>query len=180
MYILKETAKDKKAKAARRARVAEPKGRKAKEQARKQMTAVVTKGSSVGKRTQVPKGHQPSQKKDPVKGLRELFSRMDLPTKLVPENVVDFHFDSSSSTLSIELKNSFTKQFDADNAVTFEKHITAVLENGRLAGISGIKRGSARIVEISRSKPGEIAITGRLGPFSKTLRFMDSQLPALP
>ena len=181
MYLKKDEAQAKKAKTAKeQTKEAPKKESKAKEQARKQVASVVTKASSVGSRTQVPKGRKPDSKKDPVQELKELFSRMNLPEKLVPTNVVDYEYDPSSGAISIELKSSFTKQFDADNAVTFEKRITGVLENGKISGISGIRRGSAKIVEIKREKPGEVAITGKLGFFSKTLRFKDSQLPSLP
>lgn len=122
----------------------------------------------------------PEGRKDPVSDLKKLFRDMNLPDKLVPENVVDFTYDASTGALVVQLKNGFSKQFDAENTVTFDKTISGTLKPGQFTGITGLKRGSASIVSITRSKPGMIAITGKLGPFSKTLEFKDEQIPSLP
>ncbi len=117
---------------------------------------------------------------NPAAELRRLFRENDLPDKLVPENVADFTYDPKTGTLVIQLNNAFSRQFDAENTVTFDKTISCNLRKGALTGITGIRRGSASIVEIKRTKPGVIAICGKMGPFSKTLEFKDEQLPSLP
>ena len=119
------------------------------------------------------------QAKDPVGDLKKLFNEMGLTDKLVPANVESFTFDPKSGALSISLKAGFSRQFDKDNTVTFERSITGTLTKGALTGISGIKRGSAAITDISRPRSGIVAIRGHVGPFSKTLEFKDEQIPSL-
>lgn len=120
-----------------------------------------------------------SKQKDPYGELKRLFSEMGLPDKLVPSNVDNFTFDPSTGTLVITLKGTFSKQFDAENTVSFGRVITGTLQKGSFSGISGISRGSASIVEISRLKAGVVGIRGKLGPFAKTLEFRDEQIPSL-
>lgn len=119
-------------------------------------------------------------KGDPVGELKRIFRDMDLPEKLVPANVLDFSFDAKTGALVIQLREAFSKSFDAENTVSFDRTISGTLKRGSLAGISGISRGSAAIVEMSRARAGVVAIRGKLGPFSKTMEFKDEQLPGLP
>ena len=119
-------------------------------------------------------------KGEPASDLKRLFRDMDLPEKLAPSNVVDFTFDAKTGGLAIQLKEGFSKSFDAENTVSFDKTVSGTLQRGSLSGISGISRGSASIVEMSRARPGVIAIRGKMGPFSKTMEFKDEQLPGLP
>jgi len=138
---------------------------------------------AVSAHEQVPgkKGAAAATKKaDSIGELKKLFRDMDLPEQLAPNNVEGVDFDPKNGNLTIRLKNSFSKQFDQENTITFEKTISANLTRGSMAGISGIRRGSATIVSITRKAPGVVAILGKLGPFSKTLEFRDEQLPTLP
>lgn len=120
------------------------------------------------------------ENKDPVEELRRLFRENNLPEKLVPTNVVDFRHDPSSGALTITLKSGFSKKFDEENTVTFDRTISGVLKPGSFSGLSGVTKGSATITAMSRSRPGKIAISGKLGPFSKTLEFEEASLPSLP
>jgi len=120
------------------------------------------------------------QAKDPVAELRQLFREMNLCDRLVPGNVASYNYDRASGSIVIELRDSFSRKFDAENTVTFDRTISGVLRKGSLSGIDGIRRGTAAIVEIARSREGVTSIRGKLGPFSKTLEFKDEQLPSLP
>ena len=138
---------------------------------------------AVSAREQVPgsKGAVAAKKGPaPLSDLRKAFQDNDLPERLVPTNVESADYDAKTGSLSITLKNSFSKRFDEDNTITFEKNISGNLARGAFTGITGIKKGSASIVSISRKEPGVVAIKGKLGPFSKTLEFRDEQLPSLP
>ena len=116
----------------------------------------------------------------PAQDLRRLFREMDLPEKFAPKNVLEFHYDKSSGNITIVLASAFEKRFDSENVIHFDRVIHANLKPGRMTRIEGITRGSARIISVERSKPGKVAITGKLGWFKKTLEFSDSQLPDLP
>jgi hypothetical protein len=119
-------------------------------------------------------------KKSAIEQLKALFKSMDLPEALVPNNVEKFTFDASTGKLTIELKAMFKVKFNEENELTFEKTITGILQKGSLTGIKGIKKGNASITEINRNKPGVFNVTGKLGPFSKTLAFADEDIPAMP
>ena len=112
--------------------------------------------------------------------LVELFKAMDLPEKLVPKNVVDYHYDRSSGNIKIRLSSGFEKAFDKENVLKFDSVIEGRLKHGEFTRITGIHRGSASIVSVHRSRPGHIAITGKLGFFHKTIEFADSVIPDLP
>ncbi|MBM4394191.1 MAG: DUF538 domain-containing protein [Deltaproteobacteria bacterium] len=129
-----------------------------------------------------PAGRTPEavSAKDPVSELRKLFREMNVCDKLVPGNVVNFTYDRASGSIAIELRESFSRKFDAENTVTFERHVSGVLRKGSLSGLDGIRRGTAAIVEIERVREGVTAIRGKLGPFSKTVEFRDEQIPSLP
>lgn len=131
---------------------------------------------------ETPKAKLPAapDKVDPVEALKRLFRENDLPEKLVPTNVADFQHDPGSGALTIQLKSGFSRKFDEENTVTFEKTISGVLSKGSFAGISGITKGSATITSMSRSAPGMVAIRGKMGPFGKTLQFREAALPSLP
>ena len=118
--------------------------------------------------------------KDPIGELKNLFSQMGLCERFVPNNVVSYDYEPKSGALVVHLAAGFSKQFDAENTVTFGKTISGTLKNGSFSGVSGITRGSATIVEISRKAPGVIAIRGKMGPFSKSIEFKDDQIPSLP
>lgn len=115
-----------------------------------------------------------------VEKLKAIFRENDLPPNLVPNNVEKFAYDPASGNLVMELKNSFTKHFSEEHALTFEKVITATIKRGELLNITGIRKGSASLIEIRRSRPGYIAIRGKLGPFSKTLEFKEVDIPSMP
>jgi len=131
------------------------------------------------KKTAAGRTPEAVQTKDPVSELKKLFREMNLSERLVPANVVNFNYDRGSGVLTIELKESFSRKFDAENTVTFDRHISGVLRKGSLSGIEGIRRGNAAIVEIERLREGVIGVRGKLGPFSKTLEFKDEQIPSL-
>ncbi|NOZ01142.1 MAG: DUF538 domain-containing protein [Deltaproteobacteria bacterium] len=137
---------------------------------------------AVSAREQVPKQGAVAAVKspDPIGALQKAFRDMDLPEKLAPTNVESVDYDPKTGDLSITLKSGFSKRFDEENTITFEKNVSGNLTRGAFSGISGIRRGSASIVSISRKGPGVVAIRGKLGPFSKTLEFRDEQLPNLP
>jgi len=181
MYIEKEPTKavaDQKAKKALEKEPVDATKKKKEEVKAAQGYAAQTKVVSA---REAPKPGQPAAgQKDPVSDLKKLFREMDLPDKLVPANVLDFHYDQGSGSLTITLKNAFSRQFDAENTVSFDQTISGTLQKGSFTGISGIHRGSASIVEIARTRPGVIGIRGKLGPFSKTLEFKDEQIPSLP
>jgi len=119
-------------------------------------------------------------KGDPLEEVRRLFRENDLPEKLVPANIVDFRHNPASGALTITLKAGFSRKFDEENTVTFDRVISGVLQKGSFSGISGITRGSATITAMSRAKAGVVAIRGKLGPFGKTMEFKDEALPGLP
>lgn len=138
---------------------------------------------AVSAREQVPanQGAVAAKKSpEPHGDLKKAFRDNDLPERLVPTNVESADYDRKTGNLSITLKNGFSKRFDEENTITFEKRVSGHLSKGCLAGISGIRRGSASIVSITRKEPGVVSIKGKLGPFSKTLEFRDEQLPSLP
>lgn len=181
MYIEKEpekTVKEQQAKKALEKEPVDPAKAKKKEEL-KATTGYVAQAKAVSARDQVPSPSS-APKKDPVAELKKLFREMDLPDKLVPENVINFTYDAGSGRLVIELKSAFSKQFDAENTVSFDKTISGTLERGRFTGIAGVRRGSASIIEIARLRPGIVGIRGKMGPFSKTLEFRDEQIPSLP
>lgn len=180
MYIKKDPEKSGEAKAKKIPQPEVEKPKKASLDAR--LTATSTKASAKAQIAQERRSAQPEGpgQEDPVTALRALFAQMDLPQKLVPNNVEGFDYDAASGSLVIRLKASFSKQFDAENTVTFEKEISGVLRKGSLTGIKGIKRGSASIIAVTRSRPGVFAITGKLGPFTKTVEFKDASVPDLP
>lgn len=117
---------------------------------------------------------------DPVAEVRRLFRENDLPETLVPTNLVDFRHDPASGALTLTLQSMFSRKFDPENTVRFDRVIAGVLQKGSFSGISGITQGGAAIVAMSRSRPGVIAIRGRVGPFGKSMEFRDEALPALP
>jgi hypothetical protein len=180
MYMKKDPEKSGEAKAKKTAKVELEKPKKAMVDAR--LVATSTKASAKAQGAQEQRRAQPEGlgQEDPVTALRALFAQMDLPQKLVPSNVANYNYDPASGSLLIQLKSSFSKQFDAENTVTFEKEISGVLRKGSLTGITGIKRGSASITSIERSRPGIFAITGKLGPFSKKVEFKDESVPDMP
>jgi hypothetical protein len=180
MYIKKDPEKSGEAKAKKTAQPELEKPKKPAVDAR--LVASSTKGMAKAETAQEQKRAQPEGpgQEDPVAALRALFAQMDLPQKLVPSNVQSYNYNPATGSLVIQLKSSFSKQFDAENTVTFEKEISGVLRKGSLTGITGIKRGSASIISISRSRPGVFAITGKLGPISKTVEFKDESVPDMP
>jgi hypothetical protein len=120
------------------------------------------------------------QNEDPVEALRRLFRENDLPDKLVPANALEFKHDPASGALTIVLKNGFSRKFDEENTVTFDRTISGVLQKGAFSGISGITKGNATITSMSRARAGIVAVRGKLGPFGKTMEFRDEALPSLP
>jgi hypothetical protein len=122
----------------------------------------------------------PAAPSDPVTDLRKLFTENNLCERLVPGNVETFTYDPASGALFVQLKEAFSKRFDAENTVSFAKTISGTLKAGSFSGLSGITRGSATIVSISRLQNGSIGIRGKLGPFAKTIEFRDEQIPSLP
>jgi len=181
MFIEKEPAKAAEAKKmkeeAAREPVKDPKKREAAVGGFAEQTRKVSPRTQEDRKTRLPAA---PQNKDPVEELRRLFRENNLPEKLVPTNVVDFHHDPASGALSITLKSGFSKKFDEENTVTFDRTISGVLKPGSFGGLSGITKGSATITAMSRSRAGKIAISGKLGPFSKTLEFDEASLPGLP
>ena len=121
-----------------------------------------------------------SGRKDPVAALKQLFRENDLPDRLVPSCAVDFRYDPASGALSIVLKSGFTRKFDAESTLTFDRTLSGVLRKGSFSGIEGISRGGTAITSIARSVPGQVAILGRSGPSAKTMEFRDEALPSLP
>lgn len=182
MYIEKEPAKtvqDQKAKKAlEKEPVQAPKDKKKEEL--KAAGGYAAQSKAVSAREAPRPGQPAAPQKDPVADLKKLFREMDLPDKLVPENVADFSYDQATGALVIQLKNAFSRQFDAENTVSFDKTISGTIQKGVFSGLTGIRRGSASIVSIERTRPGVVGIRGKLGPFSKTLEFKDEQLPSLP
>ncbi len=120
------------------------------------------------------------KKQDAVAELKQLFVEMDLPDRIVPNNVKSFHYNRSSGELRIELHSGFEKAFDKDNVIKFESHVEGRLKHGVFDRIKGVTRGSASIVSIERGKPGHVDITGKLGFFHKTMTFADSAIPDMP
>lgn len=121
------------------------------------------------------------QKKSTAVGeLKQLFVEMDLPDKIIPNNVKTYKYNRSSGELDVQLQSGFEKAFDKDNIIKFDNHIKGRLKSGVFDRIKGITRGSASIVSMKRGKPGFVEITGKLGFFSKTLTFADESLPDLP
>lgn len=182
MYIEKEPVKTVEDKKAKKALEKEPvEATKSKKKEGLKATVGYAAQSKVVSPREAPKPAESAQpEKDPVEDLKKLFREMDLPDRLVPANVADFTFDRATSTLVIQLKNAFSRQFDAENTVSFDKTIAGTLQKGAFTGVTGIRRGSASIVSIERTRPGVIGIRGKLGPFSKTLEFKDEQIPSLP
>ena len=117
---------------------------------------------------------------DPVTEVRRLFRENDLPETLVPTNLVDFRHDAGSGALTLTLQTAFSRKFDDQNTVRVDRVVSGVLQKGSFSGITGITRGSAAIVAMSRSKPGVVAIRGRVGPIGKSMEFRDEALPSLP
>lgn len=115
-----------------------------------------------------------------VSELKQLFTEMDLPDKIVPNNTKSYHYNRSSGELQIHLRNGFEKAFDKENIIKFDNQIEGRLKPGVFDRIKGVSRGSASIVSMNRGKPGFIDIKGKLGFFSKTLTFADADLPDLP
>lgn len=182
MFIEKEPQKAAEAKKARDAVQKEPPVEQGKRKDIKAMPYQDQVKAVSPREKKAPAGRAPEaiQAKDPVADLRALFREMNLSEKLVPGNVQSFSYDRASGMLVIELRESFSRKFDNENTVTFERSISGVLRKGSLSGIDGIRRGSAAIVEIDRVREGVIGIRGKLGPFSKTLEFKDEQIPSLP
>ncbi|MBL6975525.1 MAG: DUF538 domain-containing protein, partial [Deltaproteobacteria bacterium] len=103
---------------------------------------------AVAAREQVPsnKGAAAAKKApQPLSDIKKAFRDMDLPERLAPANVETASYDRKTGNLSITLKNGFSKRFDEENTITFEKRISGHLSKGALTGISGIRRGSASI-----------------------------------
>lgn len=182
MYLDKEPAKTVQDQKAKKALDKEPpEAAKAKKKEEMKAAGGFAAQTKVVAAREPPKpGQVAAPQKDPVADLKKLFREMDLPDKLVPENVADFSFDPGSGALVIQLKNAFSRQFDAENTVTFDKTISGTLQKGSFNGLTGIRRGSATIVSIERTKAGVIGIRGKLGPFSKMIEFKDEQIPTLP
>lgn len=181
MYIQKETEKMAKDKEIKKAIEKEPPQQKKKDELKGLPYADQKKKVQAREKTvqKTPQPEGPTQK-DPVSDLKKLFRDHSLPDKLVPTNVVDFRFEPSTGALVIHLKSAFSKSFDAENTVSFDQVITGVLKDGSFEGITGITRGNANIVGITRIRPGVIGIRGKMGIFSKTLEFKDEQIPSLP
>jgi len=144
------------------------------------------KANSAAGQTRVPppllrgepgSGHK---KSDVVGELQALFKEMDLPEKIVPNNVKSYHYNRSSGQIVIHLRSGFEKAFDKENVIKFDNRIEGRPKPGEFTQIKGVSRGSASIVSMKRGKPGFIDITGKLGFFSKTLTFADTALPDLP
>jgi len=119
-------------------------------------------------------------KKSPVEELRALFAQFNMPANLIPNNVEKFTFDKNSGRLVIELKNSFKKEFNEENVLSFDGTITGTLKSGQFTSVTGITKGTASITDIKRVRDGVIGIKGKLGPFSKTLEFKDEDIPPMP
>jgi len=137
-------------------------------------------------RTKIPPPRLPGEpgsghkKLTAVSELKQLFVEMDLPDRIVPNNVKTYHYNRSSGELKIQLQNGFEKAFDKENIIKFDHYVEGRLKSGVFDRIKGVSRGSASIVSMRRGKPGFVEITGKLGFFSKTLTFADASLPDLP
>lgn len=147
-------------------------------------TAKKMAASKKGKKEIAPptlkRGKEGKENASPVEELKALFIQNDLPPQLVPNNVVEYHYNPSSGDLKVKLASGFEKAFDKENVLKFDSVIEGRLKPGKFTRIKGIHRGSASIISVERAKPGFVAITGKLGWFKKTLEFSDSALPDLP
>lgn len=182
MFIEKEPAKAAEAKKVKEAVQKEPAPEPKKKNLQGMAFEDQTKALSTRGKDPIATPKMPSApaNADPLTEVRRVFRDADLPEKLVPTNIVDFKHDPGSGALTITLKAAFSRKFDEENTVQFDRVISGVVQKGSFSGISGITRGSATIVSMSRLKPGVVAIRGKLGPFGKTMEFRDESLPGLP